>query len=153
MDGQKRIALTAHDAMKAPLAAWVFANADALRGHSLTATGNTARLIAADTGLKVDSVRAGALGGDMQLGALMAEDRLDILVFFIDPLGKKPFDIDPAPLLRVASLSQTALALNETTADFIVRSELLSRRYHRPSGTPALPAVPARIGERRSDAR
>lgn len=148
--GQKHIALTAHEGMRRALSAWVFANARILTDHRLTATGNAARLIAAETELAVEALRAGALGGDMELGALMAGGKVDILIFFADPLGRQSYDVDPAPLIRVATLSQTALALNEATADFLVRSELLGRPYHRPAGADALPVVPHQIDSPRA---
>jgi len=149
MDRTKRIALTAHDAAKAQLVAWAFANERTLSRHALTGTGNTARLLMAQTGLRVDSLRAGPLGGDMELGALVAEGRLDVLVFFMDPLTRKAHDIDPTPILRVAALSQTVVAINEATADFALRSELMGEAYHRPHARPALPGVTQRIDDRR----
>lgn len=148
MDGRKRIALSAHDAAKPALAAWVFANESVLSGHRLTATGNTGQHLMAQTGLEVRCLRAGALGGDMELGALIAEGRVDLLVFFLDPLTRRPHDIEPARLVTVATLTQTAVALNESTADFIVRSELMVQPYRRPHGPPALPPVPQRIDVR-----
>ncbi|MBJ3775517.1 methylglyoxal synthase [Acuticoccus sp. 2012] len=149
MDGQKRIALSAHDAAKPTLAAWAFANERALTAHRLTATGNTGRLLLAQTNLKADCLRSGALGGDMELGAMIAEGRIDLLILFTDPLTPKPHDLDPAPLVRVAAISQTVIALNEATADFILRSELMARPYPRPHAPPALPAVTQRIDARK----
>lgn len=148
MDGKKRIALSAHDAAKPALVAWAFANERTLALHALTATGNTGRMIMEGTRLQVDCLRSGVLGGDMELGALIAEGRIDVLVVFIDPLTRKPHDIDPTPLLRLAALGQTAVAMNEATADFIIRSELLSQPYHRPRGQAALPPVTQRIEQR-----
>lgn len=150
MDGQKRIALSAHDAMKSALTAWVFANERVLAPHALTATATMAQLISAETALRPTALYAGALGGDMQIGAMMAEGRLDVVVFFIDPLSAKPFDVDPAPLIRVATLSQTALALNEASADFLARSELLARSYHRPQGYHGLPRTLRKLRDNRS---
>lgn len=151
MDGRKRIALTAHDGAKAALVAWCFANERTLALHELTATGNTGRMVMEGTRLSVDCLRSGVLGGDMELGALIAEGRIDVLVFFMDPLNRQPHDTDPMPLLRVAALGQTAVAMNEATADFIVRSELLVRPYHRPINQPALPPATQKI-ERRGTA-
>ena len=90
MDGKKRIALTAHDAAKPALVAWTFANERTLALHDLTATGNTGRMVMEGTRLTVDCLRSGVLGGDMELGALIAEGRIDVLVFFTDPLTPKP---------------------------------------------------------------
>jgi methylglyoxal synthase len=150
MDGRKRIALTAHDGAKQALVAWVFANERTLALHDLTATGNTGRMLMEETRLQVDCLRSGVLGGDMELGVLIAEGRIDVLVFFLDPLTRQGHDIDPAPLLRLAALGQTAVAMNEATADFIIRSELLSRPYHRPRRQAALPPARQKIERRES---
>lgn len=152
MDIDKRIAFAAHDAMKPAFAAWAFANERALADHHLTATGNTGRLVMSQTRLSVDCLRAGALGGDLELGALIAEGRIDILVLFVDALTPKPHDIDPAPLLRIAALTQTVLATNEATADFLIRSELMGRSYHRTHSQPALAAATQRINSPRGAA-
>ncbi|MEM9224650.1 MAG: methylglyoxal synthase [Pseudomonadota bacterium] len=149
MDGQKRIAFVAHDAVKPTLAAWAFANERALSLHALSATGNTGRAIMDATGLEVNCLRSGALGGDFELGALIADACIDVLIMFTDPLTAKPHDIDPGPLLRVANIAQIAVALTETTADFLIRSELMTRPYNRSGGRPALPAVPHRLDRRR----
>lgn len=149
MDGRKRIALSAHDGAKPSLVAWAFANERVLAEHELTATGNTGRMLMESTRLVVDCVRSGALGGDMELGALIAAGRIDVLVFFVDPLTRKLHDVDPAPLMRVAALTGTAAAFNEATADFIVRSDLITRPYLRPRSQPALPGAQARLEPRR----
>ncbi|MEM0907075.1 MAG: methylglyoxal synthase [Pseudomonadota bacterium] len=150
MDGQKRIALVAHDAMKPTLSAWAFANERALQPHQLTATGNTGRAVMDATRLEVQCLRSGALGGDLEIGALIADGEVDILILFTDPLTRQPHDVDPAPLLRIANVAQIALAMTETTADFIVRSELMTRPYRRSHGAPALPPVQQRI-DRKSE--
>jgi len=148
MDGRKRIALIAHDALKETIAAWAFANERALAPHALTATGNTARAIMEGTRLQVTGLRSGALGGDFELGALIADGRVDILILFADPLTAQPHDVDPAPLLRIANVAQIAVATTETTADFLIRSELMTRPYHGPRTRPALPPVPQRLDRR-----
>ncbi|XWN29470.1 MAG: methylglyoxal synthase [Devosia sp.] len=149
MDDAKRIALVAHDAAKATMAAWAFANERVLKDHQVYATGNTGRLLLSETGLDVTCLRSGPLGGDLELGAMIAEGRIDILFMFVDPLTPKPHDVDPHPLLRIATLAQTAVATNEATADFIIRSDLLSRPYHRVHGLKALTASTQRIDSRR----
>lgn len=149
MDGQKRIAFLAHDALKPTLGAWAFANERALAVHELTATGNTGRAVMEATRLEVTCLRAGTLGGDLELGALIADGRVDILIAFTDPLSAQPHDIDIAPLLRIANITQIAVALTETTADFIIRSELLTRPYARSGAPPALPAAQQKIDKRR----
>ncbi|MEM8662886.1 MAG: methylglyoxal synthase [Pseudomonadota bacterium] len=148
MDGRKRIAFTAHDAVKPSLGAWAFANERALSAHELIATGNTGRVMMDVTGLKIRCLRSGTLGGDLELGAMIADAQVDILVVFTDPLTREPHDTDPAPLLRIANIAQIAVATTETTADFIVRSELLSQPYHKAGGARALPPVAQRITRR-----
>jgi methylglyoxal synthase len=149
MDGQKRIALSAHDALKPQLAAWAFTNDSTLARHRLTATGNTGRYLMTQTGLQVDCVRSGPLGGDMELGTLIAEGRIDILMFFVDPLTRRPHDVDPAPLWRIAAIGQTAVAMNEATADFLVRSELMAEPYPRTRAQPALRGSTQRLDRRK----
>ena len=149
MDIQKRIALSAHDAVKPALVAWAFANERNLSRHHLTATGNTGQLLLQETNLGVDLVRSGALGGDMELGAMIAEGAIDILIFFTDPVTRQPHDVDPAPIWRVATLAQTAVAINEASADFLIRSELMSRTYRRPHAQAALPSTRRRLDARK----
>lgn len=149
MNGSKRIAFSAHDALKPVLAAWTFTHENALRGHSLTGTGNTARAIMDATRLTVDSLKAGALGGDLELGALIAEGRIDVVFLFADPLTRQPHDMDHGPLLRVAAISQTVVAINEASADFLLRSDLFGGPYHRPHGGRPLPVVPSQLGDHR----
>lgn len=149
MDDKKRIALSAHDAVKPALVAWAFANEDALAAHALTATGNTGQMLMRETRLTVDLLRSGPLGGDMELGALIAEGRVDLLILFTDPFTVKPHDLDPKPLLRIATLTQTAIAPNEATADFVIRSELMGRAYRRPRSAAALPARARRLNARK----
>jgi len=148
MDGQKRIAFLAHDAVKPTLGAWAFANERALSPHQLTATGNTGRAIMDATRLEVTCLRAGTLGGDLELGALIADEQIDILIAFTDPISAQPHDIDVGPLLRIANIAQIAVALTETTADFLIRSELMTRPYARTGARPALPAMQQKIDKR-----
>lgn len=149
MEGQKRIGLAAHDAVKAQLGAWAFANEAILADHVLTATGNTGRVLLGATSLDVTCLRSGTLGGDMELGALIADNQIDILILFADPLTRQSHDLDPAPLLRIATIAQIAVATTETTADFIIRSELLSKPYYRRAhDSPALQPAQRSITQR-----
>ncbi|MFI1184594.1 methylglyoxal synthase [Streptomyces sp. NPDC020799] len=88
---------------------------DGLRLHSLVATASTAALLGARFGLSVSPVRSGPLGGDQQLGAMIAEGRLDVLIFFSDPLAAQPHDADVRALLRVAVLHNVPTATNPAT--------------------------------------
>ncbi|WP_367647837.1 methylglyoxal synthase [Ruegeria arenilitoris] len=116
-----RIALVAHDAMKDSIVKWAWQNAVMLQGFQLLATGTTGGRINAETGLNPERLLSGPLGGDAQLGAMIAEGNLDALIFFIDPMTAVPHDVDVKSLLRLAILYDTALAVNETSADAILR--------------------------------
>ena len=129
MKPRKRIALVAHDSQKPALVDWADRNRDALARHALWGTGTTGQRVSEATGLEINLLRSGPLGGDQQLGAMIAEDRIDILIFFTDPLSALPHDVDVKALLRISTLSQTVVACNQATADFLIRSELLDRAY------------------------
>ncbi len=131
MTSRKRIALVAHDSRKEDLLEWVAFNADVLREHRLLATGTTGALITRHTGLEVTRFRSGALGGDQQVGAKIADGELDLLIFFWDPLAPLPHDPDVKALLRLAVLYNVPTACNRSTADFMVASPLFHGDYVR----------------------
>lgn len=114
------IALVAHDQKKDQMIAWVQAHHQFLAGYKIYATGTTGGRIIAETGLDVATLKSGPLGGDAQIGALIAEGKLDALVFFIDPLSALPHDVDVKSLLRLAILYDTLLAVNEASATAII---------------------------------
>ena len=130
---KKKIALVAHDGRKQDLLEWVKFNVGTLGEHELYATGTTGKVIAEETGLDVRRFRSGPLGGDMQLGAAIAEDKLDILVFFWDPMTPHPHDVDVKALLRISVLYNIPTACNRSTADFVISSPLLKEDYVRTS--------------------
>jgi len=130
---KKKIALVAHDGRKQDLLEWVKFNVGTLGEHELYATGTTGKVIAEETGLDVRRFRSGPLGGDMQLGAAIAEDKLDVLVFFWDPMTPHPHDVDVKALLRVSVLYNIPTACNRSTADFVISSPLLKEDYVRTS--------------------
>jgi methylglyoxal synthase len=115
-----RMALVAHDGMKAKMTEWAERNRAKLEKYRLFATGTTGSILKKKLGLKIKCLKSGPLGGDAQLGALIAENRLDCLIFFIDPLSALPHDVDVKSLLRLAVHYDTALALNMETADAIL---------------------------------
>jgi methylglyoxal synthase len=121
----------AHDNRKADLLAWASYNKGTLDRHVLYATGTTGRLINEQLGLDVHRLLSGPLGGDQQIGALIAEGKLDLLIFFWDPLEPQPHDPDVKALLRIAVLWNIPTACNRATADFLVSSPLLGERYER----------------------
>jgi methylglyoxal synthase len=115
-----RIGLVAHDDKKDELVAWAVRNRDVLVQHELYGTGTTGGRIIEGTGLSVVRLLSGPLGGDAQLGAMIAEGRLDALVFFQDPLTAMPHDVDIKSLTRLATLYDILFAPNHRTADAIL---------------------------------
>ena len=115
-----RIGLVAHDDKKDEIVAWAAVNQRKLALHELWGTGTTGARIAAGTGLKVALLKSGPLGGDAQLGAMIAEGRLDVLIFFQDPLTAMPHDVDIKSLQRLATLYDILFAPNKATADAVL---------------------------------
>jgi methylglyoxal synthase len=135
MEAAKRIALVAHDRKKDDLIDWVRANADALAAHIFWSTGTTGkRILEQCPRLTLTAVKSGPLGGDQQIGALIAEGGIDMLIFFVDPLSPHPHEADVQALTRLSTLYNVALALNRTTADFLIASPLFGSRYAAPTG-------------------
>lgn len=129
VNSQKTIALVAHDNKKDELIEWSISNKDYLSNHKLIGTGTTAALISKHTGLEVEGLFSGPLGGDQQLGARIAEGKVDILIFFWDPLETQPHDPDVKALLRITTLYDVPLATSKTCADYIVTSSLFNSEY------------------------
>jgi methylglyoxal synthase len=127
----KRIALIAHDNRKPELLEWARYNQGTLSKHELHATGTTGGLIADQLGLPVHRFLSGPLGGDQQVGAAIAEGRIDLVVFFWDPLEPHPHDVDVKALLRIAVVYNVPMACNRSTADFILSSPLMREEYTR----------------------
>lgn len=127
----KRVALVAHDHMKDQMMEWAVERREQLARHSLCGTGTTARLVARQTGLEVEPYQSGPLGGDMQLGGLIAQGEIDMLIFFWDPLSPQPHDPDVKALLRVAALYNIPVATNRSAADFLITSPYMDREYPR----------------------
>lgn len=115
-----RIGLVAHDDKKDELVAWARTNRDKLSQHELLGTGTTGSRVIEGAELAVTCLKSGPLGGDAQLGAMIAEGRLDALVFFQDPLTAMPHDVDIKSLTRLAILYNILFASNHRTADAIL---------------------------------
>ncbi|MBU2881028.1 methylglyoxal synthase [Psychrosphaera sp. B3R10] len=121
----KRIALVAHDKKKPAIIEWAKKHSDKLQKHTLFATGTTGRLIKENAPLlNLTPLKSGPLGGDQQLGAMIAEGKLDILFFFTDPMTPQPHDVDIKALLRLSTMYNCVVACNLATADFVIESPL-----------------------------
>ena len=121
---KRNIALVAHDNKKDDLVEWADFNKETLALHNLYATGDTGKRIMEKTHLKITLLKGGSYGGDMELGALIANEKLDYLIFFWDPLQSLPHDVDVKALLRIAVLYNVPTACNRATADLIISSPL-----------------------------
>jgi methylglyoxal synthase len=131
MAEQKTIAIVAHDNKKQDLLAWAKFNLAALAGHKLIATGTTGMLLHTELNLPVERLQSGPLGGDQQIGAKISEGKIDILIFFWDPLEPHPHDPDVKALLRIAVVWNIPIACNRASADFLISSSLMPMEYQR----------------------
>ncbi len=126
---RKTIALVAHDNKKAELIEWAVYNKIYLAKHNLIATGTTGKMIEAELDRPVKKMLSGPLGGDQQIGAMIAEGKIDILIFFWDPMEAQPHDSDVKALLRLGIAWNILLACDRATADFIITSPLMNVDY------------------------
>ena len=141
MHKTKNVALVAHDNRKRELIEWVQWNYDVLIRHHLVCTGTTGRRIEETLRARMATMnepaaleaitilRSGPLGGDQQLGAMIAEGRVDMLIFFWDPMEPQPHDVDVKALLRIAVLYNIPIACNRSSADFMISSPLVDQAY------------------------
>ncbi|MBE7068846.1 MAG: methylglyoxal synthase [Clostridiales bacterium] len=121
----KTIALIAHDNKKSAMVNWALKNKETLEKYALCGTGTTAKLVAEATDLPVKRYLSGPLGGDQQIGAKVAEGKIDIVIFFWDPLESQPHDPDVKALLRIAVVYDIPIATNKATADYVIHSAFL----------------------------
>jgi methylglyoxal synthase len=128
---RKQVGLVAHDNKKRDLIDWVTFNRRLLAQHELVATGTTGAMLEEVVGTRIRKLQSGPLGGDQQLGALIAEGEIDFLVFFWDPLEPQPHDPDVKALLRIAVVWNIPVACNRASADFMISSPLMTSDYER----------------------
>jgi len=131
MDEVKRIALIAHDNRKQDLLDWASYNVETLKKHKLYATWGTGTLLEEKLGLEVIKFKPGPLGGDQEVGSLIANNGVDILVFFWDPFEPMPHDPDVKALLRIAVVWNVVVVSDKATADFVVSSPFFEKKYPR----------------------
>jgi len=137
MEEIKTIALVAHDNRKPDLIEWVKWNHEILLRHHLIGTGTTGELVdqtlrqltRSGKTVKVRRLKSGPLGGDQQLGALIADGKIDIMIFLWDPMEPQPHDVDVKALLRISALYNIPVASNRSTADFLISSPLFNSAY------------------------
>ncbi|MFI3258711.1 MAG: methylglyoxal synthase [Rikenellaceae bacterium] len=149
--GVKRVALVAHDNMKSDLAEWVDWNTSILSTHSLVCTGTTGKMVEKTlvsrqienkhrdgepakvlTPLDITLLKSGPLGGDQQLGSMIADGEISALIFFWDPMSAQPHDVDVKALMRLATLYNVPTAFNRSSADYIISSPLFETDDYQP---------------------
>ena len=127
----KNIAMVAHDHEKKSLLEWAKQYRDVLTKHHLFATGTTGKLLETTLQMEVHKFKSGPLGGDLEIGALISEGKIDVLIFFWDPLEPQPHDPDVKALLRIAAVWNIPVACNRASADYVINSPLICQDYQR----------------------
>ncbi len=129
LGSRKRIALVAHDHKKADLLEWAMHNITVLARHELFATGTTGKLLEEALDRPVKKLLSGPLGGDQQIGAMIANGEIDMMFFFWDPMEAQPHDSDVKALLRLCVAWNIPMACDRATADFIMTSPFMHEEY------------------------
>jgi len=130
LSAQKTIALIAHDHKKEELVNWVKYHSEKLSKHKLIATGTTGNLIEKYLeSVNIERVMSGPLGGDQQLGSMIAKQEIDMVIFFWDPMHAQPHDSDVKALLRLCAVWNTPMACDSSTADFLLSSPFMDTEY------------------------
>lgn len=115
-----KIALIAHDKKKDDMITLSIKYKDTLQNHDLFATGTTGTLVMGETGLKIKRMKSGPLGGDQQIGSMVAEGKLDLIIFLRDPLTSQPHEPDVSALLRLCDVQSIPLATNVKSAEIML---------------------------------
>ena len=138
MEKIKNIALVAHDNRKKDLVEWIEWNYASIIEHKLICTGTTGKMVEQTLKKKIEKedrdfniikLKSGPLGGDQQMGAMIAEGKVDIIIFLWDPMQPQPHDVDVKALLRISVLYNVPTACNRATADFLISSSLIGQEY------------------------
>jgi methylglyoxal synthase len=146
LPARKSIALVAHDNKKQDLVAWCRKHKGELLKHELYATGTTGMMVEKEVGLSIHKLISGPLGGDQQVGALITEGKINVLMFFWDPFEPLPHDPDVKALLRIAAVWNIPIASNQISADFLIESPLFNSAIER-----AIPDYKSYLAKRAAD--
>jgi methylglyoxal synthase len=128
---KKRIALVAHDSRKKDMVDWAKYNLELLKRRELYATGTTGTILERELGLQIHKFKSGPLGGDQQIGAMISDHKIDIVIFLWDPLMSHPHEPDIHALQRIATVYNVVLACDRSTADFVISSPLMDEQYEK----------------------
>lgn len=142
LKNKKTIALVAHDNRKQDLVEWISWNYDTVLNYNLVSTGTTGKVVEEELTRKImeednnfeiniTKLKSGPLGGDQQLGSLIVDGKIDLFIFFWDPMQPHPHDVDVKALLRIAVLYNIPMACNRSTADYMISSSLMDKNYQR----------------------
>lgn len=126
-----RVALIAHDKKKPEIIDLAKKYKDVLQKHTLYATGTTGTLIMGETGLQINRMKSGPMGGDQQIGSMVADNQLDLVIFLRDPLTAQPHEPDVSALLRLCDVFSIPLATNKTSAEIMLKALETNQIYNK----------------------
>lgn len=124
---KKVVVLVAHNAKKNDLVEWTRFNLETLKHFELYATETTGIFLTKELGLDINLLKSGPMGGDAQVGTMIVEAKVDIVIFFWDPMTPQPHDVDVKALLRLGVLYNVPFACNRATADYLISSPLFKQ--------------------------
>ncbi len=126
-----RVALIAHDKKKPDIIDLAKKYRDVLAKHTLYATGTTGTLIMGETALPINRMKSGPMGGDQQIGSMVADNQLDLVIFLRDPLTAQPHEPDVSALLRLCDVFSIPLATNKTSAEIMLKALETNQIYNK----------------------